>query len=103
MKTQLHELKPSYYLVSFYRISNRMLVYVDYLHVEYFPFSEANFDQLTQICRFAARFMTVSLGFSVYFKIEYKVNSDVAHSDDGHLFECPNSILRKYNIFPIRE
>lgn len=102
MKTQLQKLKPSYYLVFFYKISNRMLVYEDYLYVEYFPCSEADFNQLTQVCRCAARVMSVSLGFSVCFKIEHKVESSVARSDVGHLFECPNSILRKYKIFPIR-
>lgn len=103
MKTQLHELKPSYYLVSFYRVLNRMLVYVDYLHVEYFPFSEANFNQLTRVCRSAARSMSISLGYSVCFRIEYKVDSNVAHSDTGHFFECPDTILRKYKISPVRE
>lgn len=80
-----------------------MLVYEDYLHVEYFPYSEANFNQLTQVCRCAARFMSVSLGLSVCFRIEYKVDSSVAHSDIGRLFKCPDSILRKYKISPIRE
>ena len=103
MKTQLHELKSSYYLVSFYRVLNRMLVYEDYLYVEYFPSSEANFNQLTQVCRSAARFMSVSLGYSICFRIEYKVDSNVARLDTGHLFECPDSILRKYKISPIRE
>ena len=102
MKTRFHELKPSYYLVYFYKVSNRRLIYEDYLYVEYFPRTESDFDQLFQICRAAARSMSIFLGCSVCFGLEKKVASNVAHADIGHLFACPESILRKYKIIPIR-
>ena len=102
MKTQFHELKPVYYLVYFYNVSNRMLVYQDYLYVEFFPRFETDLKQLAQVCRVASRTMSIFLNCSICFRIERKVVSNVALSDIGHLFECPESILRKYKITPIR-
>lgn len=103
MKTQLHELKPSYYLVYFYRISNRMLVVENYLYVESFFLLPANFNQLEQSCAAAARFVSACSGHQVYYKIERQVTSNVARADTVHLFECPDSILRRYKITLIRE
>ena len=103
MKTQLHELKPSYYLVYFYTISSRMLVVENYLYVESFFLFPTNFTQLEQVCAAAARSISVRLGYQVYYKIERQVTSNEACSDTEHLFECPDSILRRYKITPIRE
>ena len=103
MKTQLHELKPSYHLVYFYRISGRLLVTVDYLYVESFFLFPANFTQLNQACAAAARFVSTRLGYQVYYKIEHQVASNVARADATHLFECPDSILRRYKTTLIRE
>lgn len=101
MKTM--ELRPDYYLVKFFSNSRRLLVYEDYLYVETFFRCAANFDALSFSAREAARCMSISLGRSVIAQIECKVSSNKALEDPGHLFPCPDVLLRKFKISLIRE
>ena len=97
------ELKSEYYLVQFFSNSRRLLIYENYLYVETFFRSAADFEALSFSVREAARCMSISLGRSVAARIEYKVCSNEALGDPGHVYPCSPSVLRKFKVSLIRE
>lgn len=96
------QLKSEYYLVKFFSNSRRLLLYEDYLYVETFFRSAADFEVLSFSVREAARCLSISLGRSVAGQIERAVSGNEALKDLGHVYPCSSSVLNKFKVSLIR-